>query len=96
MNTTPHCNEGITTEKDRDTADNSEFEIFDCPEIGCTKQFVKHGQLLNHLSTGKHTKHQEKIRLLDKAKLLYQSKLERSSIQQIPSLKTFVVTRSVQ
>ena len=76
--------------------DLSAFGVFECPEEGCTKQFIKHGQLLNHLSTGKHTTHDEKMTLLDTAKSLYQNKLNYSSTRQIPALKDFVITRSVK
>jgi len=79
-----------------DVAGLSAVEVFDCPEEGCTRQFIKHGQLLNHLSTGNHTMCEESMSLLDTAKTLYQNKLQHSSTRQIPSLKDFVVTRSVR
>ncbi|CAF2996833.1 unnamed protein product [Rotaria sp. Silwood2] len=90
----PDNDEDNSIDENFDDISLSEFEVFDCPEVDCIKRFIKYGQLLNHLSTGKHIKNKEKISLSDTAKSLYQNKLEYSSTRQVPSLKDFIITRS--
>lgn len=49
--------------------------LFSCPKSGCVKVYQRHSSLEKHLSFGKCKLVPERDTLLDKAKMLYQSKL---------------------
>ncbi|KXJ07146.1 hypothetical protein AC249_AIPGENE20276 [Exaiptasia diaphana] len=58
----------------------NEFDIkscFDsCPEEGCTKTFMRHCSMVQHLDCGKHQWELERETLFDKAALAYAEQLE--------------------
>lgn len=49
--------------------------LFECPEDTCVRSFVKYGNLLTHLTYGKHKRIAEKASLLDTAKKYYHARL---------------------
>ena len=50
--------------------------LFTCPEEGCTKTFLRHSTLMQHLDCGKHQRALENATLFDKAALEYAEQLE--------------------
>lgn len=59
--------------------------LFTCPEEGCTRTFLKHSSLEQHLDCGKHQFALERETIFDKATLYYAEKLEGQDIG-IPQL----------
>ncbi len=57
--------------------------LFECPEEGCVRSFIKYGNLLRHLTVGDHRKMSEKTNLLDTVKKLYHSKLSNAENKKI-------------
>ena len=53
--------------------------LFTCPEEGCTKTFLRHSTLTQHLDCGKHQRQLENATLFDKAALQYAKQLEGQS-----------------
>ena len=90
-----HLDQEFKCDDHHDTNDRSILKLFNCPEVGFIKQFVKHGQPWNHLATSKHIINRAKLSLLDTAKSLYQRKLEFTLIQKVSSLRDLVVTQQV-
>ena len=55
----------------------TESLLFPCPEDGCTKSYMTHGRLEQHLMYGKHEfRRVESLSLLDRAKVGYAERLE--------------------
>ena len=50
--------------------------LFTCPEEGCTKTFLRHSTMMQHLDCGKHQRALEHETLFDKAALEYAEQLE--------------------
>ena len=50
--------------------------LFTCPEEGCTKTFLRHSTLMQHLDCGKHQRALENATLFHKAALEYAEQLE--------------------
>ena len=73
--------------------DSSDSEcLFFCPEEGCVKSFQRYSSLQNHLDCGKHKYALERETLLDKAILMYASKLEQGSVCSVPQLSEGIST----
>ena len=67
---------------DLDTEPDSELSsnVFTCPEDGCISSFLKYGNLLNHLSCGKHTFHSGNLVMKDRVAMKYSSLMETKSV----------------
>ena len=64
----------MTQRADTDQADSL---LFPCPEDACTKSYMTHGRLEQHLMYGKHEfRRAESLSLLDRAKVSYAERLE--------------------
>ena len=57
-------------------ADDTESQLFCCPEEGCIKSYQRLSSLQHHLDCGKHERLLERQTLLDKAVLEYASQLQ--------------------
>ena len=55
---------------------DTKSNLFYCPEEGCTKAFIHHGDLINHTEYGKHSYVPMRITLRDKCIQLYKEQLE--------------------
>jgi hypothetical protein len=66
---------------------NKQKNIYECDvEQGCTAEFVKFGNYINHILIGKHRRIVEKFSLKDTAMKMYHSKLEQVENRRIISL----------
>ena len=66
-------------EEDSDEEPNvrsSDGALFTCPEEGCTKTFMRHSSMMQHLDCGKHQRALERETLFDKAAIEYAEQLE--------------------
>ena len=55
---------------------SSDGDLFSCPEEGCTRNFMRHSSLVQHLDCGKHQRALERETLFDKAALEYAEQQE--------------------
>jgi len=80
-----------TAEPERQRTDQTPLptkdDIYFCPVEGCICSFQRHCNLENHVLYGKCKFVEEKLTLLDKAKLKYREKLEEGT-SQLPSVST--------
>ena len=66
---------GDPAETDGEPSTSNEA-LFMCPEEGCTKTFLRHSSMMQHLDCGKHQRALEQETLFDKAVLEYAEHLE--------------------
>ena len=66
---------GDQAETDEEPSTSNEA-LFTCPEEGCTKTFLRHSSMMQHLDCGKHQRVLEQETLFDKAVLEYAEQLE--------------------
>lgn len=71
---------------DKVNINSNTSNLFECPEEGCTRSYMKYGNLMRHLAIGDHEKQPEKITLIDTAKKLYHSKLSAAENKRVISL----------
>lgn len=69
------------SEPDTEPDSESSSNVFTCPEDGCLSTFVKYGNLLNHLSCGRHTFHMNNVVMKDRVVITYSSKMETKSVK---------------
>lgn len=75
-----------TNRNDHDEYVTEHTNLFECPEETCICSYINYGNLLRHLSTGRHHIMPERTTLLDTAKKLYHSKLTSSESKRIISV----------
>ena len=69
--------EGSAIEMTQQVTHQTDSLLFSCPEEGCTKSYMTHGGLEQHLMYGKHDFHRaQSISLLDRVKVSYTERLE--------------------
>ena len=87
--TTVEDEDAIPAPEDGSTGMNIETtSLHFCPEDGCTKSFVKYGNLMRHLEVGKHTYSPERETLLDRALGMYKSGLEKLQVTpEVPEIR---------
>ena len=76
---TAHPSDTHATEDQAETYEKPSTSVealFACPEEGCTRTFLRHSSLMQHLDCGKHQRSLERETLFDKASLEYAEKLE--------------------
>ena len=61
---------------------SSDGDLFSCPEEGCTRTFMRHSSLVQHLDCGKHQRALERETLFDKAALENAEQLEGEATMQ--------------
>ena len=61
---------------------SSDGDLFTCPEEGCTRTFMRHSSMVQHLDCGKHQRALERETLFDKAALEYAEQLEGEATMQ--------------
>ena len=74
----------VETEKDTEIEVQPSLEsssnVFTCPEDGCISSFLKHGNLAQHLDTGKHVFAHDNKTVKDRVVLSYASLAENKSV----------------
>ena len=60
--------------------------LFECYEEGCVKKFLYQGNLVNHLTVGKHQRLLERVSLQDTGMQIFASKLEKISHRELVSI----------
>ena len=94
--TTPSKNKERDLSKRSTSTSQSAYvsHLFDCYEEGCIKKFLKPGNLVNHLITGKHHRLPERTSLRDTGIQIYASKLERIGQRELVSISLQNITNA--
>ena len=71
------------------------FCLWECTDERCVLQFRRRSDRDNHLDMGKHKFEPNKMVLVEKAKLMYKSHLDRDIIQKNVTLNNFDIVQSV-
>ena len=72
---------------------SSDGDMFTCPEEGCTRTFMRHSSMVQHLDCGKHQRALERETIFDKAALEYAEQLEGEATVQ-PQVSAISIQKS--
>lgn len=72
INDQVHTSDNAANENEMPSIDSQRKTIYECDVVGCTSEFLKFGNLMNHVVLGKHLRSVEKFSLTDTAMELYQ------------------------
>ncbi|CAF1685817.1 unnamed protein product [Rotaria magnacalcarata] len=84
-------NQMDTSESHAGPANQNGFCMWECTHERCILQFRRRSDRDNHLDTGKHKFESNKVTLVEKAKIMYKSRLENDSIQRHVPLSNFTI-----